>query len=480
MFEWNKITQSAAAVYPAGKVRLPGGARGLRVDRAMSNRPSTVAVIGAGVAGLAAAWHLQQAGAAVTVLEARDWLGGRTRTDVVDGYRVDAGIQLFGSMYREFFRVLNAVGAGDRAVRTAGRDALWRDGRVHEVVYGSVASMVASGALPFATKVKMGTTYLPFLLRHQAVLDLHHLDRAAAAGLDRESIAAWGERELGRDFVEYLAAPLLAAYYGTTPEETTATLYHVLAQGGMDVEVFALRGGAAGWCEAVADAVRRGGATVQTGKPVRRVEPDGSGARLTGDEWSAAFDAAVVATSAPRALRLLPPDSALARSLAPVRYSATASLALLLDRPLGVRYFGLSLPRRHFPTVAAVCVEENKDAALVPAGRGLLVVFPTPEAGARLVNAEPREVLNLCLTDLERVFPGLSARVVRAKSYHWPNWHPVFAPGTLQRLAQFPGTEGGICLAGDYLVVPGAEGAAVAGRRAAERVLRHPLHGAVP
>jgi monoamine oxidase len=51
----------------------------------------TVAVIGAGVAGLAAAGRLQRAGAAVTVLEGRDRIGGRVHTDISWGVPVELG-----------------------------------------------------------------------------------------------------------------------------------------------------------------------------------------------------------------------------------------------------------------------------------------------------------------------------------------------------------------------------------------------------
>ena len=40
-----------------------------------------VIVIGAGIAGLSAAWHLKEAGIAATVLEARDRIGGRVWTN---------------------------------------------------------------------------------------------------------------------------------------------------------------------------------------------------------------------------------------------------------------------------------------------------------------------------------------------------------------------------------------------------------------
>jgi phytoene dehydrogenase-like protein len=53
-----------------------------------------VALAGAGLAGLAAARMLQPAGLSVTVLQASDDIGGRVRTDVVDGFRLYRGFQV--------------------------------------------------------------------------------------------------------------------------------------------------------------------------------------------------------------------------------------------------------------------------------------------------------------------------------------------------------------------------------------------------
>ncbi|MDQ1634562.1 MAG: hypothetical protein QOJ32_1371 [Frankiaceae bacterium] len=54
-----------------------------------------VAVVGAGLAGLSAALHLSAAGRSVQVFEASDGVGGRVRTDIVDGYRLDRGFQVY-------------------------------------------------------------------------------------------------------------------------------------------------------------------------------------------------------------------------------------------------------------------------------------------------------------------------------------------------------------------------------------------------
>jgi hypothetical protein len=76
-----------------------------------SNPPSRadVVVVGAGLAGLACARRLLAArpDLDVAVLEAGDDVGGRVRTDVVDGFRADRGFQLFNPSYPEARRVLD-------------------------------------------------------------------------------------------------------------------------------------------------------------------------------------------------------------------------------------------------------------------------------------------------------------------------------------------------------------------------------------
>ena len=66
-----------------------------------------VVVIGAGLAGLACARRLAAAGVDVEVHEASDAVGGRVRTDLVDGLRLDRGFQVHNTGYPEAQRVLD-------------------------------------------------------------------------------------------------------------------------------------------------------------------------------------------------------------------------------------------------------------------------------------------------------------------------------------------------------------------------------------
>jgi len=66
-----------------------------------------VVIVGAGLAGLCCARRLMQCGISFRILEASDGVGGRVRTDVVDGFRLDRGFQIYLTAYPEGKRVLD-------------------------------------------------------------------------------------------------------------------------------------------------------------------------------------------------------------------------------------------------------------------------------------------------------------------------------------------------------------------------------------
>lgn len=89
----------------------------------------TVVIVGAGLSGLAAARHLTRHGVDVTVLEGSDAVGGRVRTDVVDGYHLDRGFQLYNPAYPEGARVLDHDALDLKPFVAGARIIVDRDGR---------------------------------------------------------------------------------------------------------------------------------------------------------------------------------------------------------------------------------------------------------------------------------------------------------------------------------------------------------------
>ena len=66
-----------------------------------------IVIIGAGIAGLTCAKYLRDKGKECLILEASDAVGGRVRTDVVDGFRLDRGFQVFLTSYPEAVKILD-------------------------------------------------------------------------------------------------------------------------------------------------------------------------------------------------------------------------------------------------------------------------------------------------------------------------------------------------------------------------------------
>ncbi len=67
----------------------------------------TITIIGAGISGITAGIYLHKKGYKIQILEASERAGGRIKTEIVDGYRLDRGFQVLLSEYPETKALLN-------------------------------------------------------------------------------------------------------------------------------------------------------------------------------------------------------------------------------------------------------------------------------------------------------------------------------------------------------------------------------------
>lgn len=114
---------------------------------------SHVVVVGAGMAGLVCARRLHQVGYRVTILEASDRPGGRMKTDVVDGFRLDRGFQVFFDAYPH---VRHEVDAEKLDLRRFEPGALIWDGKRFQMVHReNLFHMAISTWIPTRDKFRL-------------------------------------------------------------------------------------------------------------------------------------------------------------------------------------------------------------------------------------------------------------------------------------------------------------------------------------
>lgn len=176
----------------------------------MSDAPVDVAVIGGGIAGLAATYELQLRGLDVRLLEASPRLGGVIHTERADGWVIDAGPDALLVQKPAAVELCRELGLGDRLVTTKPPRTAYvlRDGRLHPLVEGSflgfpvgVGALARSSLFSWRGKLRMACEIV--------------VPRAREGD---ESIASFARRRFGTEALDYLAEPLLAGIHAGDAE----------------------------------------------------------------------------------------------------------------------------------------------------------------------------------------------------------------------------------------------------------------------
>jgi oxygen-dependent protoporphyrinogen oxidase len=402
-----------------------------------------IAIIGGGIAGLAAAYELEKAraaGAAVeyTLFEERPRLGGSLDSEIVDGAVLERGPDSFLTEKPAAAELCRELGLGGELIPS--NDAA----RKTYIVTRNRLVALPDG-LMFLVPTKLVPTALTRLFsvrtKMRMALELLHPPRPNDGD---ESVAALVKRHFGQEAVDRLADPLLSGIYGGDATQLSAqtvlprlvemeTNYGSLTRGmlaahrkmramakssrqqeareqgseGAARSIFtALRGGMGQLVGAIV--ARLDAASVRTATPVSGIEKTAQGWRIAAGGASENFDALIMAAPAWIAGELLTPvDAVLGSELGGIPYSSSITVNLVYDEgkigplPEG---FGFLVPAVEGRAMLACTFAHRKFLGRTRPGKAVFRAFlggmkrtdllsENDEALVEVVRREMREIL---------------------------------------------------------------------------------------
>lgn len=261
----------------------------------MTTEPAfDVVVVGAGLAGLVAAKTIQRAGRSVCLLEAQDGVGGRVRTDVVDGFVLDRGFQVILTAYPELRRQVNLDALDLRAFDPGA--LVWRNGKGHVVSdpFRAPATIAASALAPIGT---LGDKARVALLRLRAKRIRHD---ELLRGDDISTVVALRGFGFSSKMIERFFRPLFGGIQLDPTLSTSRRMFDIIFRSLSDGDSVVPARGMQRLPEAIAADLRPG--TVRLSTPVASLDAT-TVVTSSGERISAR--AVVVATESPVASKLL-------------------------------------------------------------------------------------------------------------------------------------------------------------------------------
>ncbi|MFC4035194.1 NAD(P)/FAD-dependent oxidoreductase [Streptomyces polygonati] len=403
-----------------------------------------VVVVGAGLAGLACAGDLVAAGLDVRVLEASDAVGGRMRTDLRDGFRLDRGFQVFNTSYPQVKRRmrlrelrLRPFTPGVLLQTPRGRlrfvDPTRRPAQAGDLVPGRLASPRDLAALA--------------ILGGRDLLTPPRLIKRAA---DRTTLTALADAGISAELVETLFRPFLAGVFLEEELETSSRFFHLVWRS-MLRGTLCLPAEGIGAVPAQLAANLPAG-TVRLETPVRQLTDDGV---LLADGQEVAAPAVVVATGPAAAVDLLPELPAVPTRAVTTYYHAAPG------PPLAEPTLLTDTGRRVLNTVVLSQVAPTYS----PDRRALVATSVLGTAGAPDEAELRRTLAELYETDTADWEPLAEYRIQHALPAMPPPW-------PLSRTTRHtPGRTPHLYLCGDHGATGSVQGALASGTRAARELL---------
>jgi protoporphyrinogen oxidase len=257
-----------------------------------------VGIIGAGPAGMAAAYDLIKAGHNVTIFEAGSRVGG-----LAAGFRDENWDWDLEKYYHHWFEsdidilgLMTELGVRDKVIFPRPKTSIWSRGKMFP--FDNMIAWLTFPHLPLIPKIRFGFTglYLRLSKNWQA--------------MEKYTAEEWLLRTMGRKGYDVLWRPLLIGKFGDLYREVTMAWLWARIHA-RTVRLGTYEGGFQRFLDLFGERLRTMGATICFDSPVRNIRREGNSVKVSVGENSSDFDA-VISSSSPAVMLKLAPDLATA------------------------------------------------------------------------------------------------------------------------------------------------------------------------
>ena len=313
-----------------------------------------IGIIGAGAAGLAAAYEFLRNGSEVAVFERAPFLGGQASTFEVAGSRLERGYHHLFTSDRDMIWLIEELGLGHKLEWIPSRAGLYHNNRIWP--FTTPVDLLKFASISLLDRFRLGFTSLYL----QRVRDWRRFEGITAA--------SWLKKRVGQRAYNAVWEPLLRGKFGQHYDEVGMVWFwgkmalRFASRGrGMVREMLGYPMGSFGEIfDTLGEQIRMMGGEVCTGVGIRRIIVDNDRAvgvefeRPDGGSESLRFDAVLATVPSSIFPRLVPSlPEYYSKQLTGVSYLAAVLMILVLDRPLTGMYW-LNIADREIPFVGVV------------------------------------------------------------------------------------------------------------------------------
>jgi oxygen-dependent protoporphyrinogen oxidase len=474
----------------------------------MSSRQKTIAIIGGGITGLAAAFRAQTVlpDARVVLLESSDRVGGVLQTESVDGYLIEQSADMFTTDPPAAIELCQQLGKTNELIQTQptpDRAYVATDDSIHPVPRG------LSLMLPNDLGAVMNSPLLDPSARQRFAAER---DVPVGSWANDESLESFAIRRFGKTAFDHLIQPLVAGIYTADPKRlsmkaTMARFVEMEKQYGSLIRAAEAtrkqpnESQASGARYGMFRAPQHGigqlvswlqdaltDVDMRTDCPVKSIEksnaswlidtlPAGSQAETV------SVDGVVMAIPAQVSGQLLKSvDTRLEQSLSKIEAASSAIVVMGIDRSQIEKDFhgyGIIVPSVLNRQVIATSFSSNKFGGRAPKGKLLIRSFIGGALQRELVDLDDQQLVNLATQELKKTV-GFHGNPELTRVFRWRKCMPQYHLGHLDLVAEIErlvGQHTGLEIAGNSYRGVGIPACIESGSGAIERLAKDFANG---